>query len=250
MRDLLKCNGELVCLDNIYTAYEGGSRPVIRGISLGLSRGEYAIVGGPNGAGKTTLLESINGMLPLTHGNARVCGLDVRKNGTEIRKRVGYVIQSFYFDPLTPFTTEQVVMMGRYGLLGFLKRPGEADYRAVNKAISLLGLEDLADRPIGTLSGGQQQKALIAQNIAKEPEMLLLDEPFSNLDLCTREFVCEVLEDLVSKGIAVMMVSHAFDGLPDHRIRVIVMRDGGICLNDTCHADEVEEHVRAASLVR
>jgi zinc/manganese transport system ATP-binding protein len=242
-------NGDIVHLNRIFTAYEGTARPVIRGVSLSLRPGEFAIVGGPNGAGKTTLLESINGMLRLTGGHARVCGFDVQRQGCEVRKCVGYVIQNFYFDPLTPFTTEQVVMMGRYGLLGFFKRPGEVDYRAVDDAIRLLGIEDLAAKPIGTLSGGQQQKALIAQNIAKEPRLLLLDEPFSNLDLCTREFVSEVLRDLAQKGIAVMMVSHAFDGLPDNKIRILVMRNGTLCLDETCNADDVEPKVRAASVV-
>ncbi len=243
-------NGALIHLDNIYTAYEGAAFPVIRGVTLSIAPGEYAIVGGPNGAGKTTLLESMNGLLRLTHGSATVCGLDVRRQGYEVRKRVGYVVQSFFFDPLTPFTTEQVVMMGRYGLLGFLKRPGEADYAAVDSVIRLLGLEDLRDRPIGTLSGGQQQKALIAQNLAKEPEILLLDEPFSNLDLCTREFVSGVLKDLTKRGIAVVMVSHAFDGLPDGDIRIIVMRDGTLSLDETCSPDEVESRVRTASAVQ
>ncbi len=243
-------NGSLIHLDNIYTAYEGAACPVIKGVTLSIAPGEYAIIGGPNGAGKTTLLESMNGMLRLTHGSATVCGLDVRRQGNEVRKRVGYVVQSFFFDPLTPFTTEQVVMMGRYGLLGYLKRPGEADYTAVEGAIRLLGLEDLADRPIGTLSGGQQQKALIAQNLAKEPEILLLDEPFSNLDLCTREFVSGVLKDLTKKGIPIVMVSHAFDGLPDGRIRIVVMRDGMLSLDETCSPDEVESRVRTASTVQ
>ncbi|MCC7564891.1 MAG: ATP-binding cassette domain-containing protein [Methanomicrobiaceae archaeon] len=246
----MSCNGEIICLENIYTAYEGAAYPVIRGISLAIRQGEYAIVGGPNGAGKTTLLESINGMLTITHGNAYVCGMDVRRHGHEIRRKVGYVVQSFYFDPLTPFTAEEVITMGRYGLMGLLKRPGEADYRAAEAAIRLLGLEDIAHKPIGTLSGGQQQKVLIAQNIAKEPELMLLDEPFSNLDLCTREFVSGVLRELSRKGIAVVMVCHAFDGLPDERIRILVMRDGSLCLDETCDPDLVEAKVRRASVVQ
>lgn len=234
-------------LEGIYTAYEGGARPVIRGLSLTVRAGEYVIVGGPNGAGKTTLLESINGLAKVTHGSVRVCGIDARKAGHEVRKRVGYVLQSFYFDPFTPFTVEQVVMMGRYGRMGFFRRPQKPDHEVVDRAIRLLGLEDLRKRPIGTLSGGQQQKAMIAQNIAKEPDIMLLDEPFSNLDFSTREFVTRVLEGLAAKGMPILMVSHAFDDLPDRKIRIAIMNDGKITYDDTCDSCEVEAIVRKTS---
>jgi zinc/manganese transport system ATP-binding protein len=234
-------------IDGIYTAYEGGDRPVIRGLSMAVGEGEYVIVGGPNGAGKTTLLESINGMARVTHGSVRVCGIDARQSGHEVRKRVGYVVQSFFFDPFTPFTVEQVVMMGRFGRMGFFRRPQKCDYDVVDRAIRLLGLEDLRNRTIGTLSGGQQQKALIAQNIAKEPEVMLLDEPFSNLDFTTREFVTGVLEALVEKGMPILMVSHAFDDLPDRKIRIAIMNDGKITYDDTCSSGEVEAIVRRTS---
>jgi zinc/manganese transport system ATP-binding protein len=234
----------LIDLKGIYTAYEGSDLPVIRDATLQVMAGEFVIIGGPNGAGKTTLLESINGLVPITGGTARICGMDIRRDAHAIRKRVGYVIQNFAFDPLTPFSVEQVVLMGRYGLLGWLRRPGEADFRAVESAMKLLGIEDLARQPIGRLSGGQQQKVLIAQNIAREPKILLLDEPFSNLDLVTRDFIARVLRDLADGGCTIMMVSHAFDGLPGDRLRIVAMNGGSICLNEECRADEVEEQVR------
>ncbi len=233
-------------LQGIYTAYEGGDRPVIRDLSLRAGKGEYVIVGGPNGAGKTTLLESINGMVPVTHGRAAVCGLDVRRHGHEVRKKAGYVVQSFYFEPFTPFTVGQVVMMGRYGRLGPLRRPGPADYEAAERAIRTVGIEDLVAKPIGTLSGGQQQKALIAQNLAKEPEIMLLDEPFSNLDFLSREHVTGILQGLVDRGTTVVMVSHAFDGLPDARIHIVIMDGGRITMDGTCRAGEVAGIVRTS----
>ena len=238
----------MIELRNIYTAYEGGDKPVIRDLSLTIGRGEYVVVGGPNGAGKTTLLESINGMVKITHGEATVCGLNVHCCGIEIRKQVGYVLQSFYFDPFTPFTVEQVVMIGRYGKLGLLKRPGSDDYDRVEKALKAVGAEDLAKKPIGTLSGGQQQKVLIAQNIAKEPEIMLLDEPFSNLDFGSREFVTGVLKELVKRGTTIVMVSHAFDGLPDLKIHIVVMENGRIKLDGACRSGEVADIVRARAV--
>jgi len=246
----MTCNREVIRLENIYTSYEGAQHPVLRDVSLSISAGEFVVVGGPNGAGKTTLIESINGMLRITHGTACVCGCDVMRNGVNIRKKAGYVIQNFFFDSLVPFTTEQVVMMGRYGLLGFFRRPSETDYRVVERAMHLLGIEDLAGRPIGMLSGGQQQKVLIAQNIAKEPEIMLLDEPFSNLDLHSREFISDVFGKLAEQGMTIMLVSHAFDGLPDTAIRTLVMNEGRITFDAACHADDVEQHVREASVVQ
>jgi len=239
----------LIELEGIYTAYEGDDKPIIKDLHLSVDRGEYVVIGGPNSAGKTTLLESINGMVRITHGNARVCGLDVRSCGAEVRKKVGYVIQNFYFDPFTPFTVEQVVMMGHYGRIGLLRRPSEADRAAARRAMGLVGIEGLAGKAIGTLSGGQQQKAMIAHNIAKGPEIMLLDEPFSNLDFRAREDLQGVLLDLARCGIPIVMVSHAFDGLPDIGIRLVVMNSGRITYDTKCKAGDVECILRQECVV-
>jgi zinc/manganese transport system ATP-binding protein len=231
-------------LKGIYTAYEGGDKPVIKNLSLSIDKGEYVVIGGPNSAGKTTLLESINGLVKITHGSAFVCGLDATRFGDEVRKRVSYVIQNFYFDPFTPFTVEQVVMMGRFGRLGLLRQASKSDYEAADRAIRLVGIEDLAHKAIGTLSGGQQQKTMIAHNIAKEPEVMMLDEPFSNLDFHAREYLQGVFKELVQKGIPILMVAHAFDGLPDIPIHLAVMNDGTITYDRDCTAGEVEEVIR------
>jgi zinc/manganese transport system ATP-binding protein len=239
----------LIELRNVYTAYEGADRPTLSDISLSIGKGEFVVVGGPNGAGKTTLLETINGMLPITHGTATVCGHDVRGDGVRVRCRVGYLLQNFAFDPLTPFTVKEVILMGRFGMIGLLRKPGKEDYEAVEKAIHLLGIEDLAKRPIGQLSGGQQQKVLLAQNLARHPEVLLLDEPFSNLDMFAREFINSLLTRLVASGISVVIVSHAFDDLPDHSVRVVVMHDGRISLDRECLPAEVSQVIRNAGSV-
>jgi len=234
----------IIDLHGIFTAYEGGDKPVIRDLSLQVGRGEYVVIGGPNSAGKTTLLESINGLVKITHGRAEVLGLDVSSRGDEVRQRVGYVIQNFYFDPFSPFTVEQVVMMGRYGRLGLTKRPAKADHLAVERALKAVGIEDLAEKRIGILSGGQQQKAMIAHNIAKGPEVMMLDEPFSNLDFSAREFLQGVFSDMAKTGVPVLMVAHAFDGLPDMPIHLVVMNRGQITSDLVCRAEEVEGAIR------
>jgi zinc/manganese transport system ATP-binding protein len=231
-------------LKGIYTAYEGGDKPVIRDLSLSVDKGEYVVIGGPNSAGKTTLLESINGLVKITHGSATVCGLNVSRSADEVRRRVGYVIQNFYFDPFTPFTVEQVVMMGRFGRLGLMNRPARSDYDAAKRAITIAGIEDLAHKTIGTCSGGQQQKAMIAHNIAKEPEVMMLDEPFSNLDFHAREYLQGVFKAIVRKGVPILMVAHAFDGLPNIPIHLVVMNQGKITYDMNCTAGEVEGIIR------
>ncbi len=233
-----------VVLEEVYTAYEGADRPTLRGINLSIAKGDFVVIGGPNGAGKTTLLETINGMLPITHGKAIVCGRDLRRDGVDVRCRVGYLLQNFSFDPLTPFTVEEVVLMGRFGRIGLFRKPGEEDHRAVERALRLLGIEDIAARPIGQLSGGQQQKVLIAQNLAREPELLLLDEPFSNLDLFAREAINSLLSRLAAQGMTIAIVSHAFDDLPDREIRLLLMNEGRISLESTCRREEVSRVVR------
>jgi len=236
----------LIRLRNVYTAYEGADRPTLTDISLSIQKGEFVIIGGPNGAGKTTLLETINGMLAITHGTAVVCGHDVRGDGVHVRCRVGYLLQNFTFDPLTPFTVEEVILMGRFGTIGLFRKPGEEDYQAVQRAIRLLGIEEIKSRPIGQLSGGQQQKVLLAQNLARNPEILLLDEPFSNLDMFARDDINKLLTRLVDDGITVLIVSHAFDALPERPVRVVVMQDGKIILNRGSSPGEVELVVRGA----
>ena len=240
-------DSSVIHMDGVTTTYEGAACPVIHDIDLTIDRGEFVIVGGPNGAGKTTLLETIAGLLPVVSGSVTVCGLDTVRSGPEMRKKLGYVIQNFDFDPYTPFTVEEVLLMGRYGLLGFCKRPGQEDFATVDQSLERMGITGLRKQHIGKLSGGQQQKVLIAHNLTKNPEVLLLDEPFSNLDLATREHVCGVLCDIADAGVTVVIVSHAFDALPDRDVRVVVMKEGSIVLNKVVPPALVQETVRITS---
>lgn len=241
-------SGEIIHLEKVWTTYEGADLPVIKDVTLGIKPGEFVVIGGPNGAGKTTLLETIAGLLPVVNGRVEVCGYDVIKHGCAARKKIGYVIQNFDFHPFTPFTVEEVVLMGRYGKIGWLKRHTSQDMDKVRSAIQQLGLTLMQKNQIGKLSGGQQQKVLIAQNLAKDPEVLLLDEPFSNLDMVTREEVSRLLCQIADAGIPVLIVSHAFDALPDRDIRVIVMQNGSIILNQCTHPSMVGDLVRSASV--
>ncbi|MDD1728488.1 MAG: metal ABC transporter ATP-binding protein [Methanospirillum sp.] len=235
----------LIDLKDVWTTYEGASCPVIKGVSFTIKAGEFVVIGGPNGAGKTTLLEAITGLLPLVRGTVTVCGKGVPHEGTTVRCNVGYVIQNFDFHPFTPYTVEEVVRMGRYGRIGWFKRESKEDFEVAQDAMRKLGIEHLKDELIGKLSGGQQQKVLIAHNLAKKPSILLLDEPFSNLDLITRDEVSSLLCQVCDSGVPVLMVSHAFDSLPDRDIRVLVMQGGHMVLDSHSAAGNVADLIRS-----
>lgn len=219
----------MIELRGVATIYEGERLPAIYDIDLRVEQGEFVALIGPNGVGKTTLLETINGLLEHTAGEVRVFGQEVGKNGHRIRQRVGYIPQEIAFDERTPFLVKDVVLMGRFGRIGLLRRPAAADHRAVERALELVGIEDLALRPIGKLSGGQQQKAMLARALAKEPELLLLDEPFSNLDFVAREEVSSVIVRLHEElKLTTLIVLHDLKGLPPCCGRVVLMRQGRV----------------------
>jgi zinc transport system ATP-binding protein len=177
--------------------------PVLEGINLELERNDYAAVLGPNGSGKTTLLKIILGLTEPERGSVRVLGTTPRG----ARGRVGYVPQHFRFDPSFPLSVEDLVLMGRLHRARPLRRYGKDDRRIALEMLEKVELGDLLQRQIGTLSGGQLQRALIARALALEPELLLLDEPTASLDERIERGVWELLEDL-SHEMTVLVVSH------------------------------------------
>ena len=216
-------------LRGVATIYEGERLPAIHDIDLEILKGEFVALIGPNGVGKTTLLETTCGLLEHTSGEVRVFGLEIRKHGHRIRQRIGYIPQEIAFDELTPFSVRDVILMGRFGQIGLLRRPGPPDHHAVEQALELVGLEDLAHRPIGKLSGGQQQKAMLARALAKEPELLLLDEPFANLDFVAREEISSLIARLHEElELTTLIVLHDLGSLPSGCERVVLMRQGRI----------------------
>ncbi|KYK31600.1 MAG: metal ABC transporter ATP-binding protein [Theionarchaea archaeon] len=217
----------MIELNNVSTIYEGEKIPTLTKVSLAVQQGEFLTILGPNGAGKTTLLETINGLLK-SKGEIIILGMDLKKYGTEIRKRIGYVPQEFTCDSLTPFLVKDVVLMGRYGKVGLLKSPTAKDYTIITKTMEFLSILTLQHTPVGKLSGGQLQKVLIARALAKEPDILLLDEPFSNLDLTSRTDIAQKISSLHSHGLTILMVVHDRSSIPSTCRRIITMDKGEI----------------------
>jgi zinc/manganese transport system ATP-binding protein len=219
----------IITLENVSTVYEGESRPAIKGINLSIKKNELIYVVGPNASGKTTLLETINGLLPPFKGKVSVFGLDVQSNGRKIRCQIGYVPQDFMVKPGEPYTTIDVALMGRYGQIGFLHHPKKKDKKKALEAMKLIGIEELADRSMGKLSGGQQQKVMLVRALAKNPKILLLDEPFSNLDPDSRGQIPSMITRLhKEKDLTTIIVTHDIHHMLDQCNRVIVVTDGRI----------------------
>jgi len=224
----------IIELDSVDTIYEGEKIPVIQDINLNVNNNDFLSIIGPNGAGKTTLLETINGLLPFTSGQGKVFGKNILKHKNSIRKQIGYVIQNFEIEPRAPFLCKDVVMSGRSGKIGLLRFPTKKDWDVVWKSMALVGMIDFANRAVGKLSGGEFQKILLARALAQEPELLLLDEPFSNLDFSARNQI-EILLNRVHEqfNTTIVMVSHDLTFLPDRCNRVIVMDKGSIVMDDS-----------------
>ncbi len=241
----------IIKLEDVSTVYEGESRPAIKGINLTVKRNELVYVVGPNASGKTTLLETINGLLPPFKGKVSVFGLDVQSNGRKIRCQIGYVPQDFMVKPGEPYTAIDVALMGRYGQIGFLHHPEKKDKKKALEAMKLIGIEELANRPMGKLSGGQQQKVMLARALAKNPKILLLDEPFSNLDPDSRGQIPSLITQLhKEKDLTTLIVTHDIHHMLDQCNRVIVVTGGKVTFDGSPEnaLSIIENHPHTTSL--
>jgi manganese/zinc/iron transport system ATP- binding protein len=170
-----------------------------------------AIVG-PNGAGKTTLIKSILGLVRPAAGQVLVYG----KSYAEQRHLVGYVPQRGSVDWDFPTSVVDVVMMGRYGNLGWFKRPGAAEHAAALDALDKVGMKPYAERQISQLSGGQQQRVFLARALVQDAQLYFMDEPFQGVDATTERAIVALLQDLRKKGKTVVVVHHDLQTVPEY----------------------------------
>jgi ABC-type Mn2+/Zn2+ transport system ATPase subunit len=189
-------------IENITVAYNGA--PVLRDVSFRVPHGTRVAIVGPNGAGKSTLFKALVGLLPLRAGRVLIHGLPLGHH----LDCVAYVPQREEVDWRFPVTVADVVMMGRYGQLGWFKRPGKNDYASVARALAQMNIAELARQPIGDLSGGQQQRAFLARALAQEPHILLMDEPFTSVDAATQDATLALLDQLRAQNVTVMVSTH------------------------------------------
>ncbi|MEI7760691.1 MAG: metal ABC transporter ATP-binding protein [Thermoleophilia bacterium] len=215
----------VVELEGVSFAYRAGIR-VLEDVSLEVCAGEFVAIAGPNGGGKTTLLRLVLGLERPTAGSVRVFGNVGGKSADGAR--IGYLPQRARVIGEAPVTVREVVSTGRLtsaGIWGPLRR---SDREAVTRAIETVGLIDRADSPLRTLSGGMQQRALIAKALASEPTLLALDEPTTGVDAESQDSLGVLLEELRTQfGVTILYVSHEF-GAVEHVVDRIVLVRGGI----------------------
>ncbi|MFE5644087.1 metal ABC transporter ATP-binding protein [Rhodococcus sp. NPDC056516] len=201
---------QAIRVENVSVHY--GEVHALDHVDLTLNSGSVCGLIGMNGSGKSTLFKVIMGMIKPDNGSVRIAGLDAtaaRKSG-----RVGYVPQSEDVDWTFPISVRDVVMMGRYGHLGFLRRPRRADREAVAEALERVELTEFADRQIGQLSGGQKKRAFVARGIAQDASILLLDEPFAGVDKRSEATISTLLRELASDGRSILVSTHDLHAVP------------------------------------
>ena len=192
----------LVELHDVTVAY--GRRPVLWNVDLSIREPCLFGVIGPNGAGKSTLLKAVLGLVPLTGGSVQLFGQPL----ASVRGRVGYVPQRETVDWNFPVSVMDVVLMGTYSRLGWLRRPAAADRALARESLDRVGLGDLGDRQIGRLSGGQQQRVFLARALAQQADIYFLDEPMAGVDVRSQEQIFQVLAGLREQGKLVVVVHH------------------------------------------
>jgi manganese/zinc/iron transport system ATP- binding protein len=189
-------------VEDLTVSYHGA--PVLWDIDLDIPRGAMAAIVGPNGAGKSTLIKAVLGLVRPVAGHVRLFGLPYRS----VRRRVGYVPQRSSVDWDFPVTALDVVTMGLYGRLGWLRRPGRRERDAAMAALAEVGMEDYAGRQISQLSGGQQQRVFIARALVQDADLYLLDEPMAGVDATTERMIVAILHRLRDRGRTVVVVHH------------------------------------------
>jgi iron complex transport system ATP-binding protein len=184
-----------------------GAHVAVRAADFAFTPGQVTALVGPNGSGKSSLLLAVAGLLEPVSGTLTVDG----RPPAALRRRVASVFQSTQHDALLPVTVREVAAMARFGGLGLLRSPSAADRAAVDGALRRLEVGPLAERHLGELSGGERQRVLVAQGLAQEADVLLLDEPLAGLDLVSRERILTAIADERAAGRTVVVSTHDLD---------------------------------------
>jgi manganese/iron transport system ATP-binding protein len=216
-----RAGGEGIFAEGVTVTYRNGLT-ALTDASFSIPQGTITALVGVNGAGKSTLFKAIMGFVPVARGTIRLLGMPVRD---ALRQNlVAYVPQAEEVDWSFPVLVEDVVMMGRYGHMGFLRRPSSLDRAKVDVALSRVGLTDLRHRQIGELSGGQKKRVFLARALAQEGRIILLDEPFTGVDVTTEEQIITLLRALRDEGHVMLVSTHNLGSVPDFCDRTVLVK--------------------------
>lgn len=199
-----------IAVRDLTVAYD--DQPVLWDIDLDVPPGVLMAIVGPNGAGKTTMIKAMLDLVRPAAGQVEILGQSYRKS----RHQVGYVPQRGSVDWDFPTNVLDVVMMGRYGALGWLRRPGQRDRDLAMQALDKVSMRDFAERQISQLSGGQQQRVFLARALVQDAQVYLMDEPFQGVDAMTERAIITLLQELRSDGKTVVCVHHDLQTVPDY----------------------------------
>ncbi|MEH7830313.1 manganese/iron ABC transporter ATP-binding protein [Gemmobacter sp. JM10B15] len=216
-----RAEGAGITARDVTVTYRNG-HTALQGASFALPTGTITALVGVNGAGKSTLFKAIMGFVPLARGEIRLLGLTVQQ--ALRRNLVAYVPQSEEVDWSFPVLVEDVVMMGRYGHMGFFRRPRASDRQAVDAALARVNMLDFRHRQIGELSGGQKKRVFLARALAQESRVILLDEPFTGVDVKTEDQIIALLRGLRDEGRVMLVSTHNLGSVPEFCDRVVLVK--------------------------
>lgn len=201
----------MIKIEQLSVTYPNGTH-ALEEITLDIGAGEICGLVGVNGAGKSTLFKSILGFIKPTTGTISINGHNIKKTLRD--NLIAYVPQSENVDWDFPVLVEDVVMMGRYGHMGMMRRPKDADKKAVTEALERVNLIDYRKRQIGALSGGQKKRVFVARALAQGAEIILLDEPFTGVDIKTEDALLHLFQDLAKDGKLILVSTHNLGSVP------------------------------------
>ncbi len=206
------------------------NQTIVKNVNLGIQEGEILGIFGPNGAGKTTLICGINGIARIIKGKVYIDDILLSSfTGPYLRKKIGYVPQIIDVDPYLPILAEDVVFMGFYGKKGLFAKIEKEDKNRFEEIVDFFEIKEIIKRPVGLLSGGEMRKVLIASSFLKDPEILLLDEVFTFLDLkATKNLFKRIIEIHRMKNLTIMIVSHDIYIIENLCHKVIWMDNGKV----------------------
>ena len=214
-------NREGIAAEDVTVTYRNG-HTALWNASFTIPRGTVTALVGVNGAGKSTLFKAIMGFVQAAKGDIRILGRPVAE---ALRQNLlAYVPQAEEVDWTFPVLVEDVVMMGRYGHMGFLRRPSAADRAAVAQALARVNMQEFRHRQIGELSGGQRKRVFLARALAQDGQVILLDEPFTGVDVQTEDQITALLRDLRAEGRVMLVSTHNLGSVPEFCDRVILVK--------------------------
>ncbi len=209
-----------IVANNVSVIYRNGT-VALRDASFEVPQASICALVGVNGSGKSTLFKAIMGFVPLTNGTVSLLGHSAGK--TLARNTVAYVPQNEEVDWDFPVLVEDVVMMGRYGHMGLLRRPKKRDHDIVEQALARVDMLDYRDRQIGELSGGQKKRVFLARAIAQQGKVILLDEPFTGVDVSSEDAIIDLLRELRDEGHVLLVSTHNLGSVPQFCDHVVLI---------------------------